>query len=50
MGRKYDKIVTVRVTDTERKLFQIVCKQNNDSGQELLRQFILKYIKENVVK
>ena len=50
MARKLDKIVTVRVTETERKLFRLVCEQNKDEGQDLLRQFILKYIKENVVK
>ena len=50
MGRKFDKIVTARVTEYERDMFQKVCKQNNEKAQDLIRQFILKYIRENVVK
>lgn len=50
MGRKYDKIITFRVTENEREIFNVICKQNNLKSQELLRDFILKFIKENVVK
>lgn len=50
MGRKFDKIFPVRLTEYERDMFNKVCKKNGDKGQELLRQFILKYIKDNVVK
>lgn len=50
MGRKFDKIVTSRVTEYERDMFHKVCKKNNEKAQDVLRQFILKYIKENVVK
>ena len=50
MGRKLEKILTFRLTDTERQLFHLTCKQNNVKAQDILRQFVLKYIKENVVK
>lgn len=50
MGRKYNKIITVRVTENEREIFNIICKQNNVKSQEVLRDYILKFIKENVVK
>lgn len=50
MARKYDKMVTFRVTEYERDMFHQVCKKNGDKAQDLLRQFILKYIKDNVVK
>lgn len=50
MGRKYNKIQTVRLTEYEREMFQKVLKQNNEKAQIVLRQFILEYIKENVVK
>lgn len=50
MGRKLDKIATVRLTEYERDMFQKVLKQNDEKAQDILRQFILKYIKENVVK
>lgn len=48
MGRKFDKIVTVRVTEKERNDFQIACKENNEKGQDILRKCILEYIKKRV--
>lgn len=48
MGRKFDKIVTVRVTEKERNDFQDACKENNKKGQDILRECILKYIEKRV--
>lgn len=48
MGRKFNKIVTVRVTEKERDDFQNSCKKNNEKGQDILRECILKYIKKGL--
>lgn len=45
-GRKFDKIVTVRVTEQEREYFIKLCKENNVKAQDILRECILGYIKK----
>ena len=40
----------VRTLPNEKELFYKICKKNNTTGQAVLREYILKYIKQNLDK